>query len=243
MTSLAVGAGQRIASGRRPEPQHRPLKSIAGAAIALALHVLVLYALLQLDSVRSAVIAAVPITVSLIAPPKPVETSPKPIPPKLQRPVQRPKPAPLPPVITAAPEARTELVAAPAPPPAPLSPIEAPVLAAAAAEPVAAPSAAVAPPPAPLVPPSFNAAYLNNPAPAYPALSRRMGEEGRVVLRVHVSADGMPKQVELKTSSTHPRLDEAALDAVRRWRFVPARRGNSPVAAWVLVPISFSLRS
>jgi protein TonB len=223
---------------------HRPLRSLAGAAIALGLHVIVLYGLLQLASVRSAVIAAVPITVSLITPPAPVvrEAPPKPIPPKPQRRVERPKPAPITPIITAAPEAPTEVLAPPPPPPAPLAPIEipAPVAAAPTAE-RAAPIAA--PAPAPLVPPNFNAAYLNNPAPAYPALSRRMGEEGRVLVRVHVSEDGTPTQVQLKTSSSHPRLDEAAVDAVRHWRFVPARRGDAPVAAWVLVPISFSLRS
>jgi protein TonB len=49
--------------------------------------------------------------------------------------------------------------------------------------------------------------------------------------------------VELRESSGHPRLDDAAAAAVRRWRFVPARRGEQPVGAWVLVPISFNLRS
>jgi protein TonB len=221
----------------------RPLRSLAGTGIAIGIHLIVFYGLLQLDSVRSAVIAVVPITVSLITPPAPVvrETPPKPIPPKPQRRIERPKPAPIPPVITAVPEAPTQAVAPPPPPPAPLAPVEAPApVAAAPAERVAP----VAPPaPVPIVPPNFNAAYLNNPAPAYPTLSRRMGEEGRVVLRVHVSEDGMPTQVQLKTSSSHPRLDEAALEAVRRWRFAPARRGDKPVAAWVLVPISFSLRS
>jgi protein TonB len=224
--------------------RHRPLRSLAGAGIAIGFHAIVLYGLLQLDSVRSAVIGAVPITVSLITPPAPVvrETPPKPIPPKPQRRLERPKPAPITPIITAAPEAPTEVAAPPPPPPAPLAPIETP--APVAAEPTAERAAPIAPPaPAPLVPPNFNAAYLANPAPAYPALSRRMGEEGRVVLRVHVSDDGTPTQVQLKTSSSHPRLDDAALEAVRRWRFVPARRGDAPVAAWVLVPISFSLRS
>jgi protein TonB len=94
-----------------------------------------------------------------------------------------------------------------------------------------------------VVPPQFNADYLNNPAPQYPALSRRLGEEGRVVLRVLVDERGLPARVELRSSSGHERLDAVALNTVRRWKFAPARRGDQAVSAWVLVPISFSLRS
>lgn len=89
--------------------------------------------------------------------------------------------------------------------------------------------------------PRFDAAYLNNPDPTYPAISRRIGEEGRVILRVLVSADGRANQVEIHTSSGSSRLDQAALGAVQRWRFEPARQGATAVAAWVLVPISFHL--
>ena len=68
-----------------------------------------------------------------------------------------------------------------------------------------------------------------------------MGETGRVVLRVLVTAAGTPQQVELRTSSGSRRLDGAALEAVRRWKFIPARQGDTPVSAWVLVPILFTL--
>jgi protein TonB len=111
---------------------------------------------------------------------------------------------------------------------------EAPASRPVAAEPVAAPK---------LVAPRFDAAYLSNPPPAYPPLSRRLGEEGKVVLRVFVEPDGQPAQVEVRTSSGHARLDDAALGAVRRWRFVPARRGEAAVAAWVLVPLNFTLNT
>lgn len=90
-------------------------------------------------------------------------------------------------------------------------------------------------------PPRFDAAYLKNPEPIYPPLSQRLGEEGRVLLRVLVDAEGRAERVELKSGSGHPRLDQAALDTVRRWRFTPARRGADPVAAWVLVPLTFHL--
>jgi protein TonB len=95
----------------------------------------------------------------------------------------------------------------------------------------------------PFVAPRFDAAYFNNPPPPYPPLSRRLGEQGRVMVRVFVDTSGAPAQIELRESSGHPRLDDAAASAVRRWRFVPARRGSEPVGAWVLVPISFNLRS
>lgn len=89
--------------------------------------------------------------------------------------------------------------------------------------------------------PRFDADYLNNPAPRYPALSRRLREEGVVMLRVYVLPSGLPETVELKRSSGSTRLDESALMAVRQWRFLPARSGDIAVAAWVVVPIAFSL--
>ncbi len=107
----------------------------------------------------------------------------------------------------------------------------------------AAPVPAVAPPapPAPLVPPQFNAAYLNNPLPAYPPLLRRAGEQGRVVLRVLVNVDGSAGEVRVHHSSGSSLFDDAAQAAVRKWRFVPARRGETVVAEWVQVPIDFKL--
>ncbi len=89
--------------------------------------------------------------------------------------------------------------------------------------------------------PRFDAAYLQNPEPEYPNLSKRLGEEGRVILRVLVNPEGLADQVEIRQSSGHPRLDQAALGTVRRWRFIPARRGPERLAAWVLVPLSFQL--
>ena len=105
-------------------------------------------------------------------------------------------------------------------------------------------AAAPAPAPAspvPVVGARFDADYLRNPAPVYPSTSRRLGEEGRVVLRVKVSANGLPMSVEIKQPSGFRRLDEAARAAVERWRFVPARRGDQAVESSVLVPLQFTL--
>lgn len=92
-------------------------------------------------------------------------------------------------------------------------------------------------------PPKFGAAYLNNPAPAYPSLSRRSGEQGRVLLRVLVSENGLAESVQLDSSSGYEKLDRAAIEAVKKWSFIPAKRSNQPVSAYVLVPVKFSLNS
>jgi len=141
-----------------------------------------------------------------------------------------------------APQSRTAAEARPdTPTPAPSSP-EAEAVA--AAPPSAAPPAAALPQgeaPVALSPPEYAAAYLNNPAPGYPRSARRAGEQGTVVLRVLVAADGSPARVEVERSSGSASLDSAALEAVQRWRFVPARRGAVPVEAWVKVPVVFRL--
>jgi periplasmic protein TonB len=87
----------------------------------------------------------------------------------------------------------------------------------------------------------FDADYLRNPAPPYPALSKRMGEEGKVILRVSVTPHGSADSVEVKTSSGSPRLDESARKTVQNWKFIPAKRGETAVQSWVLVPIIFKL--
>lgn len=200
----------------------------------VALHVAGIVALLQYTPMREALSSAVPIMVSLISPKLEVE-KPKVEPPKPKLEPVRKKP--ITPPLIAAPAAAPSPIVAPAPPPDPPKPVEEPA-------PVvpAAPPAAFAAPAPPIVPPNFNADYLHNPRPAYPSAARRFGEQGRVVLRVLVSADGRPEQVEVGSSSGSPRLDASALETVRSWKFVPARQGDRPIAAWVLVPISFRLQ-
>ncbi len=78
--------------------------------------------------------------------------------------------------------------------------------------------------------------------PSYPANARRQGVQGTTLLKVHVLIDGRVGQVVVQESAGHPELDQAAADAVRRWRFEPARRGPQAVAMWVLLPVEFRLR-
>ncbi|WP_293766221.1 energy transducer TonB [uncultured Aquitalea sp.] len=88
----------------------------------------------------------------------------------------------------------------------------------------------------------YRSAYLHNPPPAYPERSREAGEEGRVVVLVLVSAQGLPKAVDIKQGSRFRRLDRAAVEAVRQWRFVPAKRGGEAVESTLEIPLTFSLR-
>ena len=89
--------------------------------------------------------------------------------------------------------------------------------------------------------PSSEAHGLNNPKPAYPRASRRLNEQGQVVIRVFVATDGSPQQGEIKASSGFDRLDQEALRTVMRWRFVPGQRFGTPEAMWFNVPVNFVL--
>ncbi len=184
---------------------------------------------------------------SMPSPPTPVVTAPQPLminlftpatpKPKAIAPLPIPKPKPI--------KRQAKKPEAPrhksiTPPPEPLSLIEPPMRD--IPQPVAPVQAQVVPP-APVIPPNFNAAYLQNPAPEYPRLARRLGEQGTVLLRVQVKPDGRASHVAIKASSGSSRLDASALDAVKRWRFVPAKQGDAAVSAWVIVPIIFTLES
>lgn len=89
--------------------------------------------------------------------------------------------------------------------------------------------------------PSSSADYLNNPAAAYPAISRRLGEQGKVVIRVLITKDGSARQGEVIQSSGFDRLDQAALHAVMSWRYAPGKREGVPQDMWFNVPINFTL--
>lgn len=155
-----------------------------------------------------------------VEPPKPLPPPPK-AQPQIRRPLLQPQPVLA--VSSSAPTTSSFVVAAqpPAPPP----------------QPIAAPPA----PPAPLVAARFDADYLHNPKPVYPVLARRQGEEGKVLLKVRVSAQGTALDVAVSKSSGYGRLDNAALEAVAQWRFVPAKRGDETVDSSVIVPITFAL--
>jgi len=214
------------------DPLHEHAETVAYPVLAgiVLLHALLLTGLFMFqrvsDPVRIDVLSVRMLQASppVDAPVKPVPVKPQPVPKPLPKPeikrVKTDEPAP----------------ALPTPEPKSLPPVQPPQPTPKPVEQPQEPALA-----APVVPPRFDAAYLNNPAPSYPALSRRNGEAGKVLLRVHVSSDGKPQQIDLQRSSGYSRLDDAAIAAVRQWRFIPAKRGDENLTEWVLVPLVFKL--
>jgi protein TonB len=90
--------------------------------------------------------------------------------------------------------------------------------------------------------PSSDAEHLNNPTPAYPALSKRLGEQGRVVIRTFISTDGTATQAHVSQSSGFDRLDQAALSTALKWHYAPGRRAGVAEAMWFDVPFNWVLR-
>ena len=194
-------------------------------AIVIALHAGVFLLILAAKTVAPQIME-MPLIVDLLQPPEAQkEPEAKPLPVVRPQPVrQKPVPVPKAPV----PVIETTTSTAPAPATAIAAPPENKAANAAPAEESFSQA-------------RFDANYLRNPAPPYPSLSKRMGEEGKVVLRVSVNPEGTADSVDIKTSSGSPRLDESAQKTVRNWKFVPAKRGDAPVQSWVLVPIIFKL--
>ncbi len=225
-----------------PLPSHSPdaLPPAARRALLLgaaAAHVGLVWALLQLEPVRSAIGAVAPIMVDWIAPPAPAPPPPPPPPP----PKARVKPQPKPVIVSEpAPTPVTPVfVAPPAPPPQP--PPE-PVPPAPAPEPVAVVAAAPPPPPAPRTIAITAVEYLTPPVLDYPLASRRAQEQGQVHVRVLVDARGAPQQMSVIRSSGFARLDESALATVRATRFKPYTENGTPLPFWVVMPLVFELQ-
>ena len=203
-----------------------PTRRFATLGIVIGLHAGIVLLVLAAKTLAPQIVE-LPLIVDLIQPaaetrPTPVQTQPaikSPVPVKKAAPSQ---PTPIPIATASNSEISTPAAAQPAPTISPTAPT-----------PVAAAM--------PVSQARFDADYLRNPAPAYPPLARRLGEQGKVVLRVAVTPEGTVDDLEIKISSGSSRLDEAALRTVRNWKFIPAKRGETPVHSWVLVPISFKL--
>lgn len=217
-----------------------PLQRHTLVVAIIALHGAAVWGLMQVREVREAVALAAPMFVDLIAPPAPEPPAPPPPPPSPIKPVVR-KPTPPAPLITAAPAPAPEppQFVAPPPPPEPPAPVvdepPPPVVAA------VAPPAPPAPPPPTKVIPASAVQYLEPPAVVYPRASRRVGESGRVLLRVYIDEAGLPRQVLVSRSSGFERLDDAAVSAMKRARFKPYTENGQPTAGWAPAPIDFEL--
>ncbi len=220
-----------------------PSRNTLIAIAVVGFHLLAVWAL-QTGLLRRAAEIIVPAQIlsEFIEPvaPKVVPPPPPPPPPLVKQPVAKQAvapPAPQPVAIadpTPAPNAPVGITTPQPPPP--------PVAAAVVTTPAPAPAAPPAPPPPPKdEAPVSDADYLQNPKPPYPGLSKRLNEQGSVLVRVLVGTDGKVQDITIKQSSGFERLDQSALQSVARWRFVPGKRGGVPEAMWHIVPIIFKL--
>ncbi len=125
--------------------------------------------------------------------------------------------------------------------PKPAPKVEPPPVPTSAAVQADAPVIAPAPVAEKVTEPRGGAGYLNNPAPVYPEIAMDRAWEGRVLMKVHVLANGKPDSVAVLTSSGKSVLDDEAVRTVKQWSFAPATRGKTPIDGWVTVPISFKL--
>ncbi|KAA8691161.1 Outer membrane transport energization protein TonB [Pseudomonas caricapapayae] len=230
-----------------PKPILKRREAILLSALALVLHGTVIYWLSQNPT---PVLPVVPPEI----PPMTIEFS-QPAPPVVETPPPPPEPV-VQPVVEPPPPVEDELAVKPPPPkpipkpkPQPPKPVVKPVAKPieqpappVPAPPVAAPAAPAPPAPKPVTPASASAGYLRNPAPEYPSLAMRRGWEGTVLLRVHVLASGKPGEIQIQKSSGRDQLDDAALAAVKRWSFVPAKQGDVAQDGWVSVPIDFKIK-
>jgi protein TonB len=200
-------------------------------------HVLGLWAL-QTGLLRRAVELVVPVQVmaefielpqpQVTPTPPPPQPQPAPVPKRVTPPVPRPAPQPV--AIadpTPSPTAATGMTEPLAPAPPPQTPM------------VVAEPAPPAPPKIEL--PSSSADYLNNAPPPYPPLSKRLGEQGKVIVRAFIEVNGSASKAEIRTSSGYERLDQTALQTVLKWRYIPGKRAGVPEAMWFNIPINFVL--
>lgn len=199
------------------------IERATGLALVLALHAAALWGLWQHRLLPSPVEVAT-LFVNFIAPPAPEKMEePKRPPPK---PIEKPQPRQI--VAETPSVAPTDYVASPPPPPQLAPVIEVPS--------IPLPSGPMA------MSSELSVACPTRSAPAYPAPSRRVGEEGTVVLRVELDESGHVTLARIHSSSGHSRLDEAALTAVRTWRCTPAQRNGQAVRAVALQPFKFVLQ-
>jgi protein TonB len=212
--------------------------SLSGLMFVVVIHAGLLYFLFKQQLIPPPEQLAT-LIVNFIPSPQPKEEAkpetPPPPPKPKPKPVKKPQPQQL--VAKAPPLHESEPVAPPPPEPEPQT------------EPEAEPEPVVEAAPAPQMPAgpvslsselSVACPHLN--APTYPALSKRLGEEGKLVLRVELDEKGYVNVAHVVNSSGFKRLDEAAMTAVKTWRCTPTVRNGQPVRAVALQPFNFVLQ-
>ena len=202
-----------------PVPSDLPIlnRSLAVAAVVLV-HTLVLWSWFSEPHLSMQGQREMSVSLAMPSPPRAAPVEPRP------KPVSKPEPKPEP------------VETQPAEPEQPIEQETPAEVQTAPAQPAAAP---LGPPDRE---PDYQAAYLNNPKPGYPMVARRMGWQGRVTLEVEVLENGLPGQIKLHQSSGRKVLDKAAIQTVRGWRFVAARKSGREVVQRIFVPINFNLK-
>ena len=212
------------------------INKIVGLLVVLALHGALLYAAMSYKLIPPPQ-EAVTLFVNLINPPPPKkEEPPPPEPPKLppkkvelvkEKPIVRPQPAPV--LVAEAPVTSAAEPVAPPPPPIVVAPPE-PV-----AEAPAKPAQPV------MMSSELSLACPQRTPPDYPAISRRLGEQGQVKLKVELDETGRITSASVVESSSYKRLDAAGLAAVKSWHCNAATRDGKAVRAIALQPFDFIL--
>lgn len=198
--------------------------SITSLLLVISLHAGVLAAVVMAPSTPKPIEVVTPSIQGAIVMAAPEEPPPPPLEPP---PPPEPKPVPKPKPLPKAPPSERAVKAPEPPPPPPIEP---------------RPQQQQEPQPSPVVPPNADASELNNPAPAYPNLSRRLGEKGTVTLEILVRANGTVGAVNIKRSTGYKRLDDAAIKAIKRWRFIPASQAGTAIDYWYEIDFEFGLR-
>ena len=216
-------SGSFSAKFRSSQRENNGFDQLGLIVLSIAIHTLVIS---QFNNLSIAEIPAV----SEETPPKVMISLSRPQP----KPIVQPKIVPVPPVQKVVPLKPQKPKITPSPV------IEQPVITQTVSEPTPAPVA----PPVPVLQetaPYAGADYLHNPEPEYPEIAMNRGWEGRVLMKVHVKPDGRPDDISILQSSGQRILDDEAVKTVKKWSFVPAKRGENAIAGWVTVPITFKL--
>jgi protein TonB len=218
--------------------QRQRLISLPGLLFVIAVHAALFYFLWNQRLIPHPE-QAMTLFAELITPPAPItppKAAPEPAPVKLQpakKPVVKPKQEQLA-AKTPAPVQKKQAEPAPEPPKPAVQVKE------------SAPAPAASPKPAPAAPVALSSELAVScpklTPPEYPAISRRMGEEGKLILRVELDENGHIDNAKVLNSSGYERLDAAALSAVKSWQCNPSLRDGQPVRAVALQPFNFVLQ-
>lgn len=203
------------------------MERLIGLLFVVVLHSAALYSLWSYRIIP-APDKAVTLFVNLINPPPPPAPQPRPHQPEPPKPVKSPPPPEPPQLAAEAPVLSPAEPVAPPPPPAPV---------------IEAPAIETPLPPQPVaLSTELSVSCPKRSPPAYPFQSKRLNEQGKVVLRVELDEEGRVVSAYVQTGSGYPRLDDASLNAVKTWRCKPAMRNGAPVHAVALQPFNFILK-